>query len=299
MFSNPKIKTIVDDMFADTEDDTATASLVRNHSQRPVHVKGRAAKKLILLSTDITEAAQLPQPAQDFMQKHAATLVPYEIDLGYDELSAATVLRQLLPAHVTVPTAFETIGHIAHVNLREEHLPYKHLIGEVFLDKNLHVHTVINKVGRIANEYRVYNHELIAGEERYETTVREHSFDFRLNASKVYWNSRLSTEHQRMVGRLNADDVGRWCDCSCDVHSFVFSFACFLRMCERSCDFHSLCFLHTAHANLTINMHVRALQCTTRWRVSDRSQCRREAPPAVASLQSRLRDLVFVVCCFF
>jgi len=33
-----------------------------------------------------------------------------------------------------VPTAFETIGHIAHMNLRDEQLPFKHIIGQVLLD---------------------------------------------------------------------------------------------------------------------------------------------------------------------
>ncbi len=30
-----------------------------------------------------------------------------------------------------VPSAFETVGHIAHLNLREELLPWKHVIGQV------------------------------------------------------------------------------------------------------------------------------------------------------------------------
>lgn len=30
-----------------------------------------------------------------------------------------------------VPSSFETVGHIAHLNLREELLPHKHTIGQV------------------------------------------------------------------------------------------------------------------------------------------------------------------------
>ena len=39
--------------------------------------------------------------------------------------------QRLLPPGVEVPSSFETVGHLAHLNLREELLPYKHLIGQV------------------------------------------------------------------------------------------------------------------------------------------------------------------------
>lgn len=41
------------------------------------------------------------------------------------------VLRSLIPAGIEVPTSFETIGHIAHLNLKDDQLPYKTLIGQV------------------------------------------------------------------------------------------------------------------------------------------------------------------------
>ncbi len=45
-----------------------------------------------------------------------------------------------------VPTSFETVGHIAHLNLRDEVLPYKRLVGRVLLDKNAgRIKTVLNK----------------------------------------------------------------------------------------------------------------------------------------------------------
>ena len=43
------------------------------------------------------------------------------------------ILRAVLPDEVEqIPTAFEMVGHIAHLNLRESQLPYKKLIGRYF-----------------------------------------------------------------------------------------------------------------------------------------------------------------------
>jgi len=41
------------------------------------------------------------------------------------------VLEAILPEGMIVPSSFETVGHIAHLNLRDEHLPYKKLIAKV------------------------------------------------------------------------------------------------------------------------------------------------------------------------
>ncbi len=40
-------------------------------------------------------------------------------------------LQKILPEGVEIPASFESIGHIAHLNLREEVLQYKYIIGQV------------------------------------------------------------------------------------------------------------------------------------------------------------------------
>lgn len=61
------------------------------------------------------------------------------------------VLETLLPAGMIIPSAFETVGHIAHLNLRDEHLLYKRLIAKVFILEIILVFAL--NVKCIANSY--------------------------------------------------------------------------------------------------------------------------------------------------
>jgi hypothetical protein len=72
-------------------------------------------------------------------------------------------MQEVLPEGVDVPSSFETVGHIAHFNLRDEQVPYQAIIGQVCLDKNPTIKTVVQKVGEIENEFRVFAMKIIAG----------------------------------------------------------------------------------------------------------------------------------------
>jgi len=129
-------------------------------------------------------------------------IMSHSITLGYDSMSLSEALSHLLPTNITeLPSSFETVGHIAHLNLRDELLPWKHVIGQVLLDKNLKIKTVINKTGAIENEWRVLPMEVIAGEDQTVTEVKQHNARFKLDYATVYWNSRLEGEHRRLVDR--------------------------------------------------------------------------------------------------
>lgn len=45
--------------------------------------------------------------------------------------SASSPLQRLLPEGSEVPSSFEAVGDIAHMNLREELLPWKFVVGQV------------------------------------------------------------------------------------------------------------------------------------------------------------------------
>lgn len=126
-------------------------------------------------------------------------VVDHIVKIGYDSMTVTEVLQNYLPDGVEVPSSFEAIGHIAHLNLRDHALPFKYLIGQVILDKNPTIRTVVNKVGTITSEFRVFNMEVLAGSDETITEVRQHGMKFKLDFRKVYWNSRLEKEHSRLV----------------------------------------------------------------------------------------------------
>ena len=58
-------------------------------------------------------------------------------------------------------------------------------VSQVILDKNPQLRTIVNKVGSIENEFRVFQMECIAGKPEYVTDVVQHGVRFRLNFSEV------------------------------------------------------------------------------------------------------------------
>ena len=120
-----------------------------------------------------------------------------------------------------IPSGFSIIGHVAHLNLREQYLSYKHLIAQVLLDKNPTVKTVINKIDTVGeeSEYRTFQYEVLAGPNDLNVEVSEEGCEWRFDYAQVYWNPRLQTEHRRLVSQFRAGEA------VCDVMAGVGPFA--------------------------------------------------------------------------
>lgn len=100
------------------------------------------------------------------------------------------------------PTSFAIVGHIAHYNLHEDHLPLKYFVGALTCHLEPTLRTVINKIDKLTDEFRVMSFEVIGGVPEYETTHVEGGLTFRLDISKVFWNPRLGTEHASVAKRV-------------------------------------------------------------------------------------------------
>ncbi|KAL3916664.1 MAG: hypothetical protein SGILL_005074, partial [Bacillariaceae sp.] len=151
----------------------------------------------------------LLQPLLSGQKEEAMMMTVHTIELKYQDWTADELLRRLLPPELEIPSAFEVVGSLAHMNLREEQLPYKYIIGRVLLDKHQpSIKTIVNKLGSIDTTYRTFGMEVIAGiaEGNWsEVSVKEEGCLYKLDFQKVYWNSRLGGEHRRLVKDIRKD----------------------------------------------------------------------------------------------
>lgn len=164
--------------------------------------------RIILLDPSSNLIEKLNEEQQNIITEEQATFYnEYSIQIGYKDFSFSEIIQSILPEDAESINSFETIGHIAHVNLKSHLHEYKYVIGEVLMDKNVHIKTVVNKTDSINTEFRFFEMEVLAGEEKMKTSVSEHGCVFEFDYSKVYWNSRLHSEHQRLVDKLKPGDI--------------------------------------------------------------------------------------------
>ncbi|XP_042043043.1 tRNA (guanine(37)-N1)-methyltransferase 2-like isoform X1 [Salvia splendens] len=179
--------------------------------------------RYMLLSEKIKspELSEIPAGKVDELKELLEIqVVPYSMTLGYSYWGADHILKQILPRGLDVPSSFETIGHIAHLNIPDELLPYKDVIAKVIYDKNYpRIKTIVNKVGSITNEFRVPKFEVLAGDSDMVTEVKQYGATFKLDYSLVYWNSRLEHEHLRLISKFHTGDV------VCDMFAGIGPFA--------------------------------------------------------------------------
>nr|XP_033807194.1 tRNA (guanine(37)-N1)-methyltransferase isoform X2 [Geotrypetes seraphini] len=134
-------------------------------------------------------------------------VLQHDLELTYENYNTEEILSAVLPEGQAVTTAFSRVGHICHINLRDHQLPFKTLIGQVIIDKNRGITSVVNKINIIDSAYRNFQMEVLAGENNMVAKVKENNIRYEFDFSKVYWNSRLSTEHERIVGLLKPSDI--------------------------------------------------------------------------------------------
>lgn len=168
---------------------------------------------------DTRNQENLPGEMRSLLASGEAVLMRHKVHLGYEHVSAEEALERLLPAGLEVPRSFETVGHVAHFNLRDQQLPHRFLVGRVILDKNPGIKTVVTKVGKLSNEFRTFHMEVIGGQDNTDVSVSESGLRLKFNFRDVYWNSRLSHERTKLLQMVEQEDI------VCDLFAGIGAFA--------------------------------------------------------------------------
>ena len=112
----------------------------------------------------------------------------------------------ILPEDRRSPQRLQAVGHIAHPTSAHNTSPQV-IIAAVLLEQNP-IKTVINKTAPLGDEqYRTFSYEVLAAPHDMDVSVREQGCEFRFSYAKVYWNSRLNTEHERLVELFRPGDA--------------------------------------------------------------------------------------------
>lgn len=133
----------------------------------------------------------LRDTAEDIPSDHS--IFSLRLELNIDYFTYSEILRKLIPEKHVI-NSFETIGDIIHLNLSDEQLRFKEIIGSVLNYKT--GMTVINKTGQIDNTFRFYKSEVLAGKNSLQTVHKENDVRIWLDLGNVYWCSRLQTERR-------------------------------------------------------------------------------------------------------
>lgn len=207
----------------------ASHDLLATTTIKPVvEDESRPGQKAVLLQPHVKaeDPATWRESWKGLLEEGTASIKPYELTLKYEHWTMSDILDAILPqvstnAQEDHPSGFAQVGHVAHLNLKDAYLPYKHLIGQVLLDKNNNVRTVINKLNDVGHNsvFRTFPYEILAGDDDLEVCVSHLGCQFKFNYAKVYWNIRNSHEHERLLSSFHEGEV------VCDVMAGVGPFA--------------------------------------------------------------------------
>lgn len=98
-----------------------------------------------------------------------------------------------------MPSAFDMIGDIIIVEIRDEAVKHETLIGQTLLDMHKNINAVLKRAGVHEGTFRTQKLTWLAGEKRKETIYKETDCRIKLDVEQVYFSPRLSTERKRIA----------------------------------------------------------------------------------------------------
>lgn len=98
-----------------------------------LHPQFQSHRLVLLDPGSVTKWEDLPDSVQrDLMEQDISRddLQTFDLQVSYENWNFQEVMSAVLPEEIDGVSGFSEIGHIAHFNLRDAALPYRHLIGQ-------------------------------------------------------------------------------------------------------------------------------------------------------------------------
>lgn len=103
-------------------------------------------------------------------------------------------------------TSFDVVGDIAIIIVPDELVAHEKRIAESVLVSNRKIQVVAKRAGNYGGEFRTVPLEILAGEERKETEVKEFGIRLSLNAESVYYSVRSGNERRRIASLVEYNE---------------------------------------------------------------------------------------------
>ena len=122
--------------------------------------------------------------------------------MGLKEQLRGSIPNQAL---CSISDHFDVIGDIAIISVPQELSLYKQIIAQEIISNRKNIYTVLNKVTKVTGDKRTAGYEILTG----DTTVtlyHEFGFSYRLDVSRVFFNTRLSYERMRVTDQVECGE---------------------------------------------------------------------------------------------
>ena len=138
-------------------------------------------------------------------------------------------LKDLLKGKLTekelelLPSAFDVIGDIAVIEVKEGLEKKEKLAAEALLKLHKNIKVVVRKSGMHCGEFRTRKLKILAGEKRKETIYKESGARLKLDVEKVYFSERLGSERLRIAKQIKKGENVLVMFSGCGPYPLVFS----------------------------------------------------------------------------
>ena len=107
-----------------------SALLKRPHFRKTIPDPNESTHRIIFLNPSMNVKDKLSVAQQKLLEEEKAIFCcKYDVPLNYKDFTFNEIIQSIIPGDAETVSSFETIGHIAHVNLKSHLDEFKFIIG--------------------------------------------------------------------------------------------------------------------------------------------------------------------------